>query len=260
MVTLRQLLTEPLSMLRWTIAVTSLKEILTQLLLLLVMIVIFYQLQMAAVITAATEMAAWSAAAESWTCRALLHSHLSNSSGSTVSSQAAASLTASTCASDSRPICFSNHFLVSFSLTPLPPPSIFVVPSISYGPPSHPVASVVVDSSPHGTNFPPIPAFLRRSFPFSCFRSGTHVAGIVAAHFPTNPALDGVAPGCQIISCKIGDGRLGALFVPPFQKNNAETLLYLSEAGKRQQQQSHAQSRLLLLPTPRSLTCTCSTK
>ena len=32
------------------------------------------------------------------------------------------------------------------------------------------------------------------------------MAGIVAAHFPSNPALNGVAPGCQIISCKIGDG------------------------------------------------------
>jgi hypothetical protein len=43
---------------------------------------------------------------------------------------------------------------------------------------------------------------------------GTHVAGIVGAHFPQNPALDGVAPGCQIISCKIGDGRLGILSIP----------------------------------------------
>jgi len=40
----------------------------------------------------------------------------------------------------------------------------------SYGTSADPVASIVVDSSPHGT----------------------HVAGIVAAHFPSDAALDGV--------------------------------------------------------------------
>ena len=40
---------------------------------------------------------------------------------------------------------------------------------------------------------------------------GTHVSGIVGANFQNDPGMNGIAPGCQIISLKIGDTRLGSM-------------------------------------------------
>jgi tripeptidyl-peptidase-2 len=45
----------------------------------------------------------------------------------------------------------------------------------------------------------------------TCGSHGTHVAGIIGAYYENQEELNGVAPGCQIVSIKIGDHRLGSM-------------------------------------------------
>ncbi|KAJ1670922.1 hypothetical protein EV182_007921, partial [Spiromyces aspiralis] len=53
----------------------------------------------------------------------------------------------------------------------------------------------------------------------------THVAGIIAAHDPNDSAMNGVAPGAQLISLKIADNRVNALETGPALTRAANAII-----------------------------------
>lgn len=54
---------------------------------------------------------------------------------------------------------------------------------------------------------------------------GTHVAGIIGARHDKEPELNGVAPGCEIVSLKIGDARLGSMEQGQAMLRSAQALI-----------------------------------
>ncbi len=54
---------------------------------------------------------------------------------------------------------------------------------------------------------------------------GTHVAGIVGARHDEQPELNGIAPGCEIVSLKIGDARLGSMEQGQAMLRSAQALI-----------------------------------
>jgi tripeptidyl-peptidase-2 len=58
-----------------------------------------------------------------------------------------------------------------------------------------------------------------------CGSHGTHVAGIVAANYPNRQEMNGIAPGVQIVSVKIGDTRIGSSSMGPGQARGLVAVL-----------------------------------
>jgi tripeptidyl-peptidase-2 len=54
---------------------------------------------------------------------------------------------------------------------------------------------------------------------------GTHVAGIVSAYHEKNPELNGVAPGAQIVSVKIGDTRIKGMETGPGLEHGVKAVI-----------------------------------
>ena len=58
-----------------------------------------------------------------------------------------------------------------------------------------------------------------------CGTHASHVAGIISANYPDHPEMNGVAPGAQIVSVKIGDTRIGSSSLGPGQVRGLITVL-----------------------------------
>lgn len=56
---------------------------------------------------------------------------------------------------------------------------------------------------------------------------GTHVAAIIGGHVENSPELNGVAPGVEIVSLKIGDTRLAALETHQALMRATKAILYV---------------------------------
>ena len=78
------------------------------------------------------------------------------------------------------------------------------------------VVSIVTDTGwdimrGYGLNLQIFELLLVLTIPTPRSAHGTHVAGIVAGYDVEQPEFNGVAPGAQIVSCKIGDTRIAGM-------------------------------------------------